>query len=93
MNENFALKLQNSLSFTSANQNVESRKRSSTFKPDESHPKRTKETSCVNIFTVPSTKVDEIEDDKILIIHIPPSQKKMKNSSSVKTENGKVFLC
>lgn len=101
MNENFAQKLQNSLTLA-PNQNTESRKRSSTFKSDETQPKRTKETSRVNIYTVPSVALDkdDDEDDKILIIHIP--QQKIKEDSSSPTKqksthltNGKAnsFVC
>ena len=76
MNKTFACKLKSGFTVTSHSGEVQSRKRSLPALNGDYQRKRTREEARVNIFTMPSsTESTESEEDKIVIIHIPPSQR------------------
>ena len=74
MDKTFAAKLKNGLIEKAAK---ESRKRSLSYAGTDYLHKRTKDSSCVNVFTVAtSTGTSESEEDQFVIIHIPTTQQK-----------------
>ena len=92
MDTSFASKLKNGFKVTS--HSGESRKRPLASSESDSQRKRTREGRCVNVFTVASSNDQaETDEDQIVIIHIPTSQKSdEKNPSFQQPRKGGILL-